>query len=857
MRPSTKRLLTGALTTAAAWSTLLAPASAAPPFPITESFTRSTTEAGWTRGGAATLTAPADGEGNGWLRLTPAQQGQFGYVFNDVAFPSTNGVLAEFDYATWGGTGADGLVFFLYDGATPGDEFKPGPEGGSLGYSHCPSAGRSGLHNAYVGVGLDEWGNFSLGSFCNQGGEPGSALLKNRVTVRAGEGGATPYRILATQVTSQSLIAQRWQARHVTVAINDGKLQTYIKYPDGQIQTVAKDVALPAGAPPTLKLGFVASTGGSTNNHEIRNTKVVEPVDLVTTVGDAETGGARGRTHTWTATVLNRGPNTTTGATVRATSPSGLTEVRWTCTADSGACAAPSGTGFPDTSVTLPSGATATYTITADSSASTDFVRLDVDAQPTGDTGELAPLDNAGTDTTVLPPVNDVAPTVSWNGTVAARTANGTWRGGGLTYTYRWQTCAADGTGCTDTAQTGPTWTPDASVTGRTLRLAVTATNAAGTATAHSAPVELPETDITDGPAPVVGPGARTLTFTGTGTSTECRIDDGAWTPCSSPLAAPVAAGPHSVAVRAHRGVLADATPAVRRWTVDDRTSVALGAPRGGLTRQTRPVITFAGDEPGDYVVAIDGTPVAHGSLDAAHRGSVVPAAALADGPHRITVTLIDAVGNRATDEVTVTVDATPPAAPELRDPPAGNPSARERTLLWVAEPGTSARCRLDGGEWTPCSSGVTWAGLAAGDHVAEVELVDAAGNVSQVLRTSWRVEADSSAPASAPAATPAPATTPAPALCASRRSFRIHWTLPRGAKAKRFRIRVDGRPVATLPARARAWTVDLRGRGPATVRVSVQAEGTRGARGTVRVYRTCRGKAASTLPTIQLRRGR
>ena len=64
----------------------------------------------------------------------------------------------------YGGTGADGLTFFMFDGATPA--FTTGASGGSLGYAQKTRAGGGGLDltgvpNGYFGLGIDLFGNYS------------------------------------------------------------------------------------------------------------------------------------------------------------------------------------------------------------------------------------------------------------------------------------------------------------------------------------------------------------------------------------------------------------------------------------------------------------------------------------------------------------------------------------------------------------------------------------------------------------------------------------------------------------------------------------------------------------------------
>src|SRR5262249_1550144 len=68
----------------------------------------------------------------------------------------------------------------------------------------------------------------------------------------------------------------------------------------------------------------------------------------------------------YTIVVSNAGPVTATNATVVDTLPAQLTGATWTCTpAGGGTCGAASGSGNINTTVTLPSGASATYVLSA------------------------------------------------------------------------------------------------------------------------------------------------------------------------------------------------------------------------------------------------------------------------------------------------------------------------------------------------------------------------------------------------------------------------------------------------------------------------------------------------------------
>ena len=112
-----------------------------------------------------------DAPGSGALRLTPASTSQKGAITSSYTFPSSQGLQATFTTYTWGGSGngggsnqgADGISFFLMDGSVgttlPNGVPNIGAFGGSLGYSCAQSKG-SGLTGAYLGLGMDEWGNF-------------------------------------------------------------------------------------------------------------------------------------------------------------------------------------------------------------------------------------------------------------------------------------------------------------------------------------------------------------------------------------------------------------------------------------------------------------------------------------------------------------------------------------------------------------------------------------------------------------------------------------------------------------------------------------------------------------------------
>lgn len=91
---------------------------------------------------------------------------QRGAVVSNETFPSNRGVQVTFTTVTYGGDGyggegggADGMSFYLMDGSMA-PSF--GATGGSLGYS-CSNRNpvADGVRKGYLGIGIDEYGNFA------------------------------------------------------------------------------------------------------------------------------------------------------------------------------------------------------------------------------------------------------------------------------------------------------------------------------------------------------------------------------------------------------------------------------------------------------------------------------------------------------------------------------------------------------------------------------------------------------------------------------------------------------------------------------------------------------------------------
>jgi type IV pilus assembly protein PilY1 len=126
-----------------------------------------------------------DPVGSGALRFTNGRPGgysQNGAIVSTTPFPTGQGISVTFKTVTYlgnsggaGGDGADGISFYLMDasqlntstitGTSSGDGNGIGSWGGSLGYT-CSNANPpyNGLVGAYLGLGIDEYGNFLNGA---------------------------------------------------------------------------------------------------------------------------------------------------------------------------------------------------------------------------------------------------------------------------------------------------------------------------------------------------------------------------------------------------------------------------------------------------------------------------------------------------------------------------------------------------------------------------------------------------------------------------------------------------------------------------------------------------------------------
>jgi hypothetical protein len=210
-----------------------------------------------------------------WVRLTSTANNQAGGALSPTAFDPSAGFTARFSYADYGGTGADGICVAFFDGATASPAL--GPSGGALGYS--ADGGQPGLTNAYLGVGLDEYGNFS-----NPTDNPDGPGQQPQYFVLRGSGNGTSGYSYLTGVPAASFggatidEVARATPRQVEISLIGGIVTLRVDFGSGFQTVLTYNIAAAPGQaalPATLRVAISASTGGSTNAHEIGDFELI------------------------------------------------------------------------------------------------------------------------------------------------------------------------------------------------------------------------------------------------------------------------------------------------------------------------------------------------------------------------------------------------------------------------------------------------------------------------------------------------------------------------------------------------------------------------------------------------------
>ena len=288
-----------------------------------------------------------DPQGSGTLRLTSSNNNQAAFVLFNQPIPSAEGLAITFDFFTYNGSGADGISFFLIDATQPPPPTPvAGAFGGSLGYAQRTDPSFSaGLPRGYVGIGFDEYGNYSNAT---EGRVGGIGFTPDSVAIRGNA--ANNYQYLTGTSLPQGLGNPSATTRFTpgvrrTVRITltpNNFISVDINFGAGFINVIPPFNLTPVQgqAPPQLQFGFAGSTGSNTNIHEIQNLRIttVAPDLRMTKTGPANF--TVGEQNSYSLIVQNSvaGGPTIGPITVTDTLPEGLnfisaTGTNWNCSA--------------------------------------------------------------------------------------------------------------------------------------------------------------------------------------------------------------------------------------------------------------------------------------------------------------------------------------------------------------------------------------------------------------------------------------------------------------------------------------------------------------------------------------------
>lgn len=218
---------------------------------------------------------------NGRLRLTQNVTNQATSATFQRLFPgASNLVTVEFDqfaYKTFGTSGADGMAVVLSDATlTP----QPGAFGGPLGYGF--KTGISGFAGGWLGVGLDEYGNYA-----NEGGSYNLGSRPQAVSIRGSGSDTSGYRYLAGTTSNlnpavdSGTNSNRPHRYRITVdsRTTGSSLATVERDTGAGYTSLVGPINMAsqtgqAAVPAHFLLSLTGSTGSVTNFHEIDNVRI-------------------------------------------------------------------------------------------------------------------------------------------------------------------------------------------------------------------------------------------------------------------------------------------------------------------------------------------------------------------------------------------------------------------------------------------------------------------------------------------------------------------------------------------------------------------------------------------------------
>ena len=220
------------------------------------------------------------------------------------ALPTTGGLDITFDQAQYGAGGyaADGISFFLVDGAT--NLTHPGRPAAGSATPQVGTAARAygtGIDNGLLGIGIDKWGNFSAqgstGAGCAAGtgaGSAGPGQTANVVAVRGPGNGSDGYcwlgmsSDLGTLLYGDNTRAGATVQVHIVVDPSTDADPQVTEFLNGtQVIQIPAPQELQDST--TFKFGFAGATGAVTDIHEVWNLNINSVIPVPSTTLPSET----------------------------------------------------------------------------------------------------------------------------------------------------------------------------------------------------------------------------------------------------------------------------------------------------------------------------------------------------------------------------------------------------------------------------------------------------------------------------------------------------------------------------------------------------------------------------------------
>lgn len=250
-----------------------------------------------------------------------------------------------------------------------------------------------------------------------------------------------------------------------------------------------------------------------------------------------------------------------------------------------------------------------------------------------------------------------------------------------------------------------------------------------------------PTVTITKAPAALTNERNPVVEFTSSeeGVEFQCRVNAGAWLSCQSGVKVTTTLdGPYSFSVRARDEADNVGEPTTIVFTLDTvPPSTEITSGPAPIEASSGASFAYDSTEPGSFECRIDD------DAWAACPWGKISYSGLADGPRTFYVRAVDQAGNAdpTSPQWSWIVNAQAPRTTITARPPNLSNQDQASFDFNASEP-SSFECRIDGGGWLPCSSGVSYADLADGSHVFEVRATDSAGTVEeQPPSVSWTVD--------------------------------------------------------------------------------------------------------------------